>query len=71
VYVLYYFRPKVTATVSTNPVRNSLPPQASSILPPAQAAVVTLPTPIEGLGQEAGLFMTITNVSSYACLHFI
>lgn len=72
-YVLYYFRPKVTATIPTNPVRNSLPPQASSIqsLPLTQAAVVTLPTPAEGTGQEAGLFMIITNFSSYAYLHFI
>jgi hypothetical protein len=71
VYLLYYFRPKVTATIPTNPVRNSLPPQVSSIqsLPPAQAAVVTLPTPVEGTGQEAGLFMIITNFSSYAYHH--
>jgi hypothetical protein len=68
VYVLYYFRSKVTATVPTNPVRNSLPPQASSIQ--SQAAAVTLPTPVEGTGQETGLFMIITNFSNYAYLRF-
>jgi hypothetical protein len=73
VYVLYYFRSKVTAAVLTNPVRSSLPLQASSMqpLPPAQAATVTLPTPVEGAGQETGLFMIITYFSSYAYLHFI
>jgi hypothetical protein len=72
VYVLYYFRSKVTTTVPTNPVRNSLPSQANGIqsLPLAQAAAVTLPSPVEGIVQEAGLFMSITNISSYSYLHF-
>ncbi|PNF43000.1 hypothetical protein B7P43_G09564 [Cryptotermes secundus] len=58
-------RPKVTATIPTHPVRNSLPPQASSIqsLPPAQAAVGTLPTPVEGTGQEAGRVLMMNEVS--------
>jgi hypothetical protein len=59
--VFWYFRSKIIATAPTNPVPNSLPPQASNTQP-LSSAQVTLSTPVRGAGQEAGVFMSYDKV---------